>query len=226
MPAPLTTLSRTYLQPEQEAQHSAEEQQRLGVVAAAAATPRAMTDINSITFNLLMDFSPFSEVFVKRTGSSARCGPFDDVLSRCAERALATGCLARQRPLVAGFHLRQPRRSGKEERREGARPEERRPSPLRRRPAFATTTWRRADSTTGPGADSGAARPNDSGRGCNKTDDRLSRCPQGLAVHAAREPTAAVGQAKRVAHNRAGRPQSRTSSTGLGRKSLASSALS
>jgi hypothetical protein len=35
-----------------------------------------------------------------------------------------------------------------------------------------------------------------------------------------------VGQAKRVAHNRAGRPQSRTSSTGLGRKSLASSALS
>ena len=44
-----------YLQPEHEAQHSADEQQFVCAAAATLANPRVMTAIKSITFNFFID---------------------------------------------------------------------------------------------------------------------------------------------------------------------------
>jgi hypothetical protein len=51
--------SQPYLQPEQEAQHSAEGQQPVCAAAAALATPRVITIIKSITFRFLIEFLLF-----------------------------------------------------------------------------------------------------------------------------------------------------------------------
>lgn len=61
MPAPRPVLNETYLQPEQEAQHSGEEQQ-LVRAAAALATPRVRTAMNSITFHFRISFLLFRKL--------------------------------------------------------------------------------------------------------------------------------------------------------------------
>jgi hypothetical protein len=60
LPAPPRLLSLPYSQSEQEAQHSTEEQQPVWAAAAALASPRVITAINSITFNFFMDFLLFN----------------------------------------------------------------------------------------------------------------------------------------------------------------------
>jgi hypothetical protein len=54
---PLPSLICSYLQPEHEAQQSAEGQQRACVAFAVPATPSAITTINNITFNVFIVFS-------------------------------------------------------------------------------------------------------------------------------------------------------------------------
>jgi hypothetical protein len=63
--APLLSLICCYLQPEQEAQQSAEEQQPACAAFAPPATPSAITAINNITFNVFI-------VFSFRSGKSCR----------------------------------------------------------------------------------------------------------------------------------------------------------
>jgi hypothetical protein len=56
-PTPLLSTICSYLQPEQEAQQSAEVQQPACAALAPTATPSAITTINNITFNVFIVFS-------------------------------------------------------------------------------------------------------------------------------------------------------------------------
>jgi len=62
VPAPLPVLHWTYLQPEQEAQHSGEEQQLVRAAAATLATPSVRTAINRITFHFRISFLLFRKL--------------------------------------------------------------------------------------------------------------------------------------------------------------------
>jgi hypothetical protein len=56
-PRPRSNLFASYLQPEQEAQQSAEPQHPACVAFAVPATPSAITTINNTTFNVFIVFS-------------------------------------------------------------------------------------------------------------------------------------------------------------------------
>jgi hypothetical protein len=87
---PLFSLIYSYLQPEQEAQQSAEGQQPACAAFAVPATPSATTAINKITFNVFIVFSLRSGKGCGWTDENIRtknpCGL--PSVSKCGERAL------------------------------------------------------------------------------------------------------------------------------------------